>query len=56
MIPAPIGNWGGVPVYDRDGQEIARQLTLDALADLGGYLLGVRQWMEAAQACLEAQQ
>lgn len=43
-------------MYSTDGTEIGRTLTLDALADLGGYLLGVRQWMAAAQGCLRVVQ
>lgn len=41
-------------MYDRDGQEIAKQITIDALADLDGYLLGIRNWMTAAQSCMKA--
>jgi hypothetical protein len=45
--------WGGVPEYV-DGEETGRTLiTQDGLAELGGYLLAVRQWMAAASGCLE---
>jgi hypothetical protein len=48
--------WGGVPQYDADGKETGWILiTHDGLGELGGYLVGVAQWAEAAQKCLEAQ-
>lgn len=53
-IPKPIV-WGGVPEYDKDGNETGWTLiTQDGLAELGGYLTALAGWATSAQKCLEA--
>lgn len=52
-IPSPV-NWGGVPQYDANGKETGTTLvTQDGLAELGGYLKAVRNWIKAASDCME---
>lgn len=46
-LPAPVV-LGGMPDGDR------YVLTRDGLADLARYLVGVRQWIEAANGCIDA--
>lgn len=47
-------NWGGVPQYDANGKETGTTLvTQDGLAELGGYLKAVRNWIKAASDCME---
>lgn len=48
-LPQPIEGLG-VPDAQRDGYFVPRQ----RWAELGGYVAGVREWIVAATACLEA--
>lgn len=48
-LPDPIVGLG-VPDAQRDGYFVPRQ----RWAELGGYVQGVREWIVAASACLEA--
>lgn len=44
-----------MPQYDANGKETGNTLiTQDGLAELGGYLKSVRQWIQAATSCMEA--
>jgi hypothetical protein len=55
-LPPPIV-WGGLPEKKGGGRQTGRTIvTQDGLAELGGYLAGVRQWIAAASACMEARQ
>lgn len=52
-IPRPVV-WGGLPEMV-DGKQTGRTiLTEDGLAELGGYLKAVRDWIAAASGCINA--
>lgn len=47
--------WGGLPEV-KDGAQTGRTiLTEDGLAELGGYLKAVRDWILAASSCIDGQ-
>jgi hypothetical protein len=47
--------WGGLPQYDANGKETGYTLIgQESLAELGGYLKAVRNWITAATSCMES--